>query len=233
MRPPLSLGAERRISKLDQARRLSGRTQERATNLFDRLKFNRIYDSLQRTLGVMVADGWDVMPYDGSTYQESYEYEEWAESVGLPHLGWGAFRSVFDLGGGRVLKIDHGHGRLTDGFIEWNGEPSGVNLAEWRMWETASPRQRRWMVPVIDVDTEGLGRWLVMEKAMPLATWDTEDQGGSNERMLAAMKRIPEQAYAIADQLDIPRMQVNPYNLDTRFRMLDYGTRSDSPGYGP
>ena len=200
----------------------------RATGLFERSRFNALYASLQGLLGGMVTDGWDVMPFDGSSYTESFEYEAWADSprMGLEHLGWGAFRSVFDVGRGRVVKIDHGHGGIDpDGFIVWNGEPSGANLVEWDLWAAATPKQREHLVPTLDVDRVGGGRWIVMEKTVPLATWDSDDQGGSSARMLAASRLIPDDTRQAARSLGIPDSEVNPYNLDARFRLLDYGTR--------
>jgi hypothetical protein len=194
----------------------------------DRRRFDALYASFQRMVRKMAKThdtgcfGMGCDQLDGFP-----EYDAWIQGTGLPVLGTGLFRIAFDLGDGRVLKLEQGMGDHTkdddEEFWNWNGKPSGSSLAEAKRWERATARQRQHLVPVLGYDPKG--RWVVMQKVKGLMHGVSEDrlqEWSAHDR--AMRKQIPDAVQRVAAQLQIAPQEVRPPNLDTSFRLLDYGT---------
>ena len=193
-------------------------------------RFNAIYRSLQGTVR-KVTKTYEV-GFGASGYDDMLAYEEianWRKNVGLPFLGEGTFRWVFDLGEERVLKLEVGLGEYYDygdesgENWEWNGEPSLSTITEARRWATATPAQRERLVPVLASDPQG--RWLVMEKTEPLMKgYDLyEDLELYGRVSVQRMKGVPKKTRQVAKQIGVPPEEIRSGNLDTRYRLLDYG----------
>jgi len=189
-------------------------------------RFNAIYRSLQSTIRKTAKahhTGFGSSGFDDMMAFE--EIVEWRKQVGLPFLGEGTFRWVFDLGEERVLKLEVGLGRHYEDeeIWEWNGKPSASTITEARRWEAATPAQRKRLVPVLAFDPQG--RWLVMEKTEPLMKgYDLyEDLELYGRVSLQRIKGMPKKTRQVAKQIGVKPEEIRGNNLDTRYRILDYG----------
>lgn len=116
----------------------------------------------------------------------------WGAQKGLEYLGEGESRAVFALPDGKtVVKF----------VFSYYG--ADANRDEARAWQEASPRIRRHLVPVLDVDPEG--HWLVMERVTP-ADVNARTPHAAVDALLAC---------GFAD--------INNRNLSADGRLLDYG----------
>jgi hypothetical protein len=196
----------------------------------DRRRFDALYASFQR-MGRRIEKNHDVNCFGmGCNEIEAFpEYDQWVEGVGLPVLGEGLFRIVLDLGDGRVLKLEKGMGEHTidgdDDFWNWNGKPSASSLGEIQRWGRATPRQRAHLVPLLGYDPKG--RWVVMPKVVGLMdkapdSWVDLDAWAKYDNTMR--RKIPTVIRQVAAQMNINPLEVRPINLDTSFRLLDYGT---------
>lgn len=198
----------------------------------ERRRFDTLYASFQRMVR-RIAKNHDVNCFgmECDEIEAFPEYDQWVDRVGLPMLGSGTgmFRIVFDLGDGRVLKLEKGMGEHTiDGdydFWNWNGKPSASSLGEIQRWGQATPRQRAHLVPLLGYDPKG--RWVVMPKVVGLmdkAPDSRVDLDAWAKYDNTMRRKIPPVIRHVAAQMDIDPLEVRPINLDTSFRLLDYGT---------
>ena len=208
---------------------LSGRRGGSRSRLFaasakrrEHQRFTALYDSLQAVLRAITQDGWS-FGVEMDRPEDFGEYLDWIKAAPLPFIAGGFTRLAFDLGDGRVLKVDRGFGGVDPDdpyYRSWNGEPSGANLREAAVWARATPRQRDWLVPVLEVDPKG--RWIVMEKVEPLWILDEDNADESDEELFTLLKTVPPQVRRVAEELGVAAGQVAPPNLDTHYRLLDY-----------
>ena len=195
-------------------------------------RFNAIYKSLQDTIRGVV-EAYETGFGTGGCCDDMLAYEEisnWLANVGLPVLGEGAFRWVFDLGDGRVLKLEKGLGQIEDydgdEISTWNADPSTSSLTEAERWRLASPAQREHLVPVLAFDPKG--RWIIMPKVVPLlqgldSDADLDAYVKERDRRMARRPEKVKQVHRVAKSMGITRQQVRGDNLDKDFRLLDYG----------
>ncbi len=91
-----------------------------------------------------------------------------ARSAGtLKHLGDGAYRAVYSLGDGNVLKVPGG---------SWSEDAQGCNLREADIWAAVQESPiAEWLAPVIACAEDG--SWLIMQEALGGTTRDRPASG--------------------------------------------------------
>jgi len=104
---------------------------------------------------------WEDIEDQFPDLDEAEEEAVWAyeDATGLAFLGGGAYRLVFDLGDGNVIKLPIFHSGRDSNFQEcqlWNQRGSKIEPMELRRLT------RKWLSPVLACDPAG--EWLVMPK---------------------------------------------------------------------
>jgi hypothetical protein len=166
-------------------------------------KIERVHRAVR---AVWAIPGW-LLTDEGESWEQEQRQDEWNEKnlsaedwrrvrreAGLPILGNGSSRLVFDLGQGCVLKVAF-------------PDNEGCNLEEAESWRHAPARVRALLVPVLDDDVGG--KWLIMALARPFS--------GAHDDRAALSARIETLVQKCEDTETFLR------GLDDAFRPTNWG----------
>lgn len=135
-----------------------------------------------------------------------------AAEAGLPLLGMGAARVVFDFGSGLVLKVPGGEDLVV------GRAANRMEAAIWGFTKTPARRWLRdWLVPVVAAAPDGA--WLLMERTDPRAGLAEDERPDALDDATCA--RIAEVVGRGCAELDLGNLNWGVHQ--GRLKLLDYG----------